>query len=183
MFKYLSLLTVFLATEAALLAAASPAPTRTPTPSSPPACVAPEFRQFDFWLGKWNVTDPQGKLAGTSEISRVSEGCALREQWISASGKSGTSINYFDPLDQQWHQDWVGGNGTILHLRGALKEGAMVLSGESRGTKGTIINRITWTPLPGEKVKQQWETSNNTGRSWTTIFVGIYERETEHTGE
>jgi hypothetical protein len=155
---------------------ASPTPARAPASPPPPACVAPEFRQFDFWLGKWKVADPQGQPVGTSEISRVSEGCALHEEWTSASGKGGMSINYYDATDQQWHQDWVGGDGTILHLRGNLKDGAMVLSGESKGAKGTIINRITWAPLPGGKVKQQWETSTNTGTSWETAFVGIYER-------
>ena len=156
--------------------AESPTPAITPAPSQPPACVAPEFRQFDFWLGQWKVIDPKGQPIGTSEISRVSEGCALREEWTSALGKGGMSINYYDADDQQWHQDWVGGDGTILHLRGGLKAGAMVLSGESKGAKGTVINRITWTPLPGGKVQQQWETSTNTGASWKTAFVGIYER-------
>ena len=30
-------------------------------------------------LGHWKVTDPKGNQVGTSEISRVSEGCAIRE--------------------------------------------------------------------------------------------------------
>lgn len=157
--------------------AQSPTPARKPAPSQPPACVAPEFRQFDFWLGKWKVTDPQGNQVGTSEISRVSEGCAIREQWTSASGKGGMSINYYDADDLQWHQDWVGGDGTILHLRGGLKAGAMVLSGESKGSKGTVINRITWTQLPDGKVKQQWETSIDTGTNWKVAFVGTYEKQ------
>ena len=136
-----------------------------------------EFRQFDFWLGKWKVIDPQGKPVGMSEITRVSEGCAIREQWTSATGQGGMSINYYDAGEHKWHQDWVGGDGTILHLQGDLKNSAMILSGESKGTKGTVINRITWTPLPDGKVKQHWETSTNSGSSWTTSFVGIYEKQ------
>ena len=159
--------------------AASPTPARAPASPPPPACVAPEFRQFDFWLGKWKVTDLQGQPVGTSEISRQSEGCAIREQWTSGFGQGGMSINYYDPAEQKWHQDWVGADGTILHLRGTLKDGSMVLSGEGKGkgTKGTVINRFTWTPLPDGKVKQHWETSKNTGTTWTTSFVGIYEKQ------
>ena len=52
----------------------------------------------------------------------------------------------------------------------------MVLSGESKGTKGTVINRITWAQLPDGKVKQQWETSTDNGTSWKTSFVGTYEK-------
>jgi hypothetical protein len=169
-----SLLPVILA-GACLSIARAELPSPAPTP--PPACIAPEFRQFDFWLGKWKVTNPQGQLAGTSDVSRQAEGCAIREQWTSASGKGGMSINYYDPVEQKWHQDWVGADGTILHLRGNLKDGAMILSGESKGAKGTVINRITWTPLPDGKVSQQWATSTNTGASWKIAFVGLYEKQ------
>ena len=147
-----------------------------PSSSQPPACVGPEFRQFDFWLGHWKVTNPKGVQVGTSEITRVSEGCAIREQWQSAKGQGGTSINYYDSADREWHQDWVGGDGTILHLHGGLKDGAMILGGESQSPKGPYLNRITWTPLDGGKVKQEWSISTDGGKTWQTSFVGIYEK-------
>ena len=154
----------------------SPAPSVAAAP--PPACTAPEFRQFDFWLGKWNVTNPQtGKQIGASDISRVSEGCAVREQWKAANGRTGMSINYYDPADRKWHQDWVGGDGTILHLRGELVGNAMILSGETKTAKGASLNRITWTPLDGGKVKQEWSTSSDDGKTWQISFVGIYEKQ------
>ncbi|MEO8440695.1 MAG: hypothetical protein ABI540_10810 [Spartobacteria bacterium] len=155
--------------------ALSQTPASTPTPT--PACQAVEFRQFDFWLGKWKVTDPKGQQVGTSEISRQSEGCAIREQWSSGAGKGGMSINYYDPIEKEWHQDWVGGDGTILHLRGGLKEGAMVLRGEIAGARGSVLNRITWTSLPGGKVRQEWATSTDDGQTWAIAFVGTYEKQ------
>lgn len=155
--------------------AASPTPNASPVPT--PACSGAEFRQFDFWLGKWKVIGPKGKPVGTSEISRASEGCAIREQWTSAAGKGGMSINYYDPADQKWHQDWVGGDGTVLHLRGGMVGEAMILSGETQDAKGSsTMNRITWTPLPEGKVKQEWALSSDAGGTWKTIFVGIYEK-------
>ena len=144
----------------------------------PPACAAPEFRQFDFWLGKWSVTNPKtGNQIGTSEITRVSEGCAIREQWKATNGMGGMSINYYDSADRKWHQDWVGGDGTILHLHGELVANAMVLSGEIKTAKGTSLNRITWTPLDGGKMKQEWSTSSDDGKTWQISFVGIYEKQ------
>jgi hypothetical protein len=154
--------------------AASPVPAHTAAPSPTPACIAAEFRQFDFWLGHWKVTNPKGKQVGTSEISRVSEGCAIREQWKSASGSNGMSVNYYDPADRKWHQDWIGGDGLILHLQGELVGGAMVLSGQSKSPRGIVLNRITWTPLPDGKVKQEWTSSPDNGKTWETSFVGIY---------
>ena len=87
------------------------------------------------------------------------------------------SINYFDPADHEWHQDWIGGDGTILHLHGGLVSGAMVLDGNSISAKGTVMNRIAWTPLPEGKVKQEWSTSSDNGGTWQTSFVGIYEKQ------
>jgi hypothetical protein len=136
-----------------------------------------EFRQFDFWLGRWKVTNPQGKEVGTSEIVRVSDGCAIREQWNGTSHLSGMSINYYDVADHEWHQDWVGGDGLILHLHGGLKDGTMVLSGNTKSAKGTTIHRVTWTPLPDGKVKQEWVQSVDNGGNWQIAFVGIYEKQ------
>jgi hypothetical protein len=162
------------------LLGASPGPSSSPTAAAPtaspkPACQEPEFRQFDFWIGKWTVRNPNGNEVGSSEISRASEGCAIREQWQARSGKAGMSLNYYDPEERQWHQDWVGGDGTILHLRGGMHGGAMVMSGEAKGPQGAVTNRITWTPLPDRKVKQEWGTSADGGKTWQISFLGTYE--------
>jgi hypothetical protein len=149
----------------------------TPTPAPTPACTASEFRQFDFWLGRWRVTNSAGKEVGGSEVTRASEGCAIREQWKSASGITGMSINYYDPLGREWHQDWVGGDGTILHLRGGMKDGTMSLVGPGSSSGQTVMNRITWAALPEGKVKQEWSISSDTGRTWQTSFVGIYTKQ------
>lgn len=155
----------------------APSSSPTATPSATPACLAPEFRQFDFWLGKWKVTNPKGVQVGTSEISRVSQGCAVREQWTASDGTGGTSLNYYDESDHEWHQDWVGGDGTILHLHGGLEKGVMLLANVMKTSKGTYRNRITYTPLTGGKVKQQWDISTDEGVTWQTTFVGTYEKQ------
>jgi hypothetical protein len=38
------------------------APTLVAAQGSPPraACQAPEFHQFDFWIGDWEVRNPEG---------------------------------------------------------------------------------------------------------------------------
>ncbi len=86
------------------------------------------------------------------------------------------SINYYDADDNKWHQHWVGGDGAVLHLEGGLVDGAMVLSGETKTPKGTLLNRITWTQLPEGKVKQEWASSPDNGGTWKTLFIGIYEK-------
>ncbi|HET7512035.1 MAG TPA: hypothetical protein VFJ88_04660 [Chthoniobacterales bacterium] len=152
------------------LVVASPSPSSSPSP----ACTDPEFHQFDFWLGEWTVKDPEGKGLGRSEISRVADGCAIREQWHDADGSEGMSLNYFDRNDRQWHQDWVGGKGGILHLQGTLKENAMILSGETRKGEKVTLHRVTWKALPNHTVEQKWESSADQAGNWKVVFLGYY---------
>ena len=44
-----------------------------------PPCVEPEYRQFDFWLGNWQVTQPDGSVAGTNAIQASYNGCVHTE--------------------------------------------------------------------------------------------------------
>jgi hypothetical protein len=157
--------------------AASPASARTPPPKP---CVAPQDRQFDFWLGKWNVTDnTSGKPDGTNDITSELKGCVLQEHWIGAgpNGGRGMSFNHYDPARKVWHQTWVDDSGGILYLDGGMKNGSMVLAGARTGRAGKrVIDRITYTPRPDGSVRQWWQVSRDGGKTWTTSFDGIYRK-------
>ena len=90
---------------------------------------------------------------------------------------SGKSLNFYDPLRDQWHQTWVDDRGGSLGLDGKFADGRMVLTGSKKNpqTGKTTINRITWTPLPANQVRQLWETSSD-GQTWTVAFDGLYTR-------
>jgi len=93
------------------------------------ACSDAGFRQFDYWLGAWMVTDTAGRPVGTSHVIRVSDGCAILEQWKDASGNAGTSLNFYDRGAESWEQTWMGAQGGVLRLRGGLENGVMTLQG------------------------------------------------------
>lgn len=147
---------------------------------SPQGCTAPEYRQFDFWVGTWTVTLPNGAVAGTNRIESILGGCALQEHWSSARGGDGTSLNLWHAADSTWRQVWVDGSGGLLELSGGLVDGSMILSGTARvagGSGGTTLNRITWTPNSDGTVRQLWESSPDGGTTWTTQFDGRYARQ------
>ncbi len=139
------------------------------------ACAGAEHRQFDFWVGDWEVTDANGEVAGTNEITRVANGCGLSEYWRGAAGRNGTSLNWYDPAGGEWHQVWVG-LGLYLHLKGGLEGNRMVLSGERATASGPVIDRISWTPQKSDQVRQLWEFSPDGGATWQVVFDGIYRR-------
>lgn len=142
---------------------------------APKPCSGPAYRQFDFWAGDWVVTDPAGKQVGTNRIDVELDGCVLHENWAGASGYRGQSLNFFDRRTGKWTQTWIGTDGGALILTGGLRGKEMILRGEAPDAKGNpALQRITWTPLDGGKVRQLWESSSDGGKTWTTAFDGTY---------
>lgn len=136
------------------------------------------YRQFDFWIGDWNVFDGQGNQVGTNSIQKIVNGCALLENWMNTGGIPGKSLNYFDPSDQQWHQVWVDASGGAIQITGGLdKDGSMILVGVNIQTDGTKLPfRGAWTLLPDGRVRQFFEQSSDGGKTWLTWFEGFYAR-------
>ena len=143
------------------------------------ACESVEQRQFDFWVGHWDVFVPSGKKAGESRIEVIADGCALLENWSGAGGVSGKSLNFYDRRDRRWHQEWVDGSGTLLSLVGGFADRSMVLGSSAPDPSDpakTVQQPITWTPAADGSVRQLWESSSDDGRTWTVLFDGHYIR-------
>lgn len=153
------------------------APARDQGQSQRPRCDTPEYRQFDFWIGQWTVHDTTGTVVGHNTIRRVLGDCVLHESWTGRSGSVGQSFNIYDRQTKSWHQTWVDNNGLLLRLDGGLRDGKMVLEGTTRARDGgELLNRITWTPVATDSVRQVWEASRDRGRTWRLVFDGLYVR-------
>jgi hypothetical protein len=158
----------------AVLLSAAPLGAQQPQPVP---CARTEYRQFDFWIGTWDVFNPQGRPVGTNTVDSVLAGCALHERWQSAGANRGFSYTMFDRVTGRWHQTWVDNGGLLLQLDGELRSGSMVLSGMGVNAQGQpVVNRITWTPFTADSVRQLWETSADAGATWTVAFDGRYVR-------
>lgn len=145
-------------------------------PAMPPP-LPPEARQFDFWIGEWQVTTPDGRPAGTNRIESVAGHAALLENWTGAKGFSGKSLNAYNPARKRWQQFWVGSDGGVLELAGGLVDGCMVLTGAHDVRGSHRLERITWTPNADGSVRQHWEQSTDGGKTWTTAFDGLYRKQ------
>ncbi len=170
----------FIVLAAATLGCAAPVHGQTPEAAKPPPCAAPEHRQFDFWVGQWEVRNPAGKIVGHNRIEKDHGGCALIEHWSSVGDVTGTSVNIYDRDHRQWHQTWVDSGGGLLQLDGGLVGAAMVLTGEAVDADApskTARQRVTWTPDAESRVRQLWESSTDAGKTWTVVFDGRYARQ------
>jgi hypothetical protein len=140
------------------------------------SCTAPEHRQFDFWVGDWQVQRSNGALAGINRITSEYGGCVIHERYATGRGYAGESLNVYDATRKVWHQTWVDTSGLLLTLEGGWNGQAMVMEGESVQPGGTRSRqRISWTPNTDGSVRQLWEASDGKG-AWTVVFDGRYTR-------
>ena len=155
--------------------AAAQAPAAAPAP-----CATPAHRQFDFWVGEWDVHKRDGTKAGQSRVERILEACVIFENWTGATGFAGKSFNLYNATTGRWEQFWVDQSGVRLHLQGGLEGERMVLAGTREKTDPSTgpaqRERISWTPNADGSVRQLWETSKDDGQTWTTSFDGLYRR-------
>jgi hypothetical protein len=136
------------------------------------------FSAFDFWIGEWDVHGTGGTYAGSNVIERAERGCVLIENWTSASGGGGMSINYLDKVNGEWVQIWNDASGSQINIRGGITEEGMLLVGTIHyvANNSTSPFRGLWTLLPDGRVRQFFEQSADGGETWTSWFEGFYTR-------
>lgn len=152
---------------------------------APPACAGGHFRDFDFWLGEWDVY-PFGKDEKIAEslIQRLHSGCAIRERWMPLKGEGGSSLSGFEPSTGQWHQTWIGSApGRVEFNGGSEKPGTMVLTGWWPGAGGPGRDgwiRMEYTRQPDGSVRQRgkfWPMDGPAeGKAWEPSFDFLYRR-------
>jgi len=138
-------------------------------------------RQFDFWLGEWEVvTAIAAKPAGTSKIELILGDCVIQENWTSISniGYEGKSYNTYNSDLQRWEQFWNDNAGGMIHFYGGLKDGVMdYWTDEIPQKDGTKLKRhLQFIPLGKDKVRQFSQGSTDGGKTWHVEYDFIYNR-------
>jgi hypothetical protein len=160
---------------AAALAAAIPA-----LAAGTPACDAPEFRQFDFWVGDWDLTwTSDGKLMkGRNTITSILGGCVIAENFASGPPENldGISHSTWDREAKQWKQTWVDNTGAYLDFTGGWQDGKMVLSREAVVKGRRSRQRMVFYAIGKDALKWNWEGSADEGRTWKVLWAIDYAR-------
>ncbi len=136
-------------------------------------------RDFDFWVGRWEVRMSDGTLAGTNTITKRDGGCALEEHWEGSGGATGTSHTFFLPSRGEWRQVWTGSGGTFFDITGKpAANGSIHMEGqlEYADTHQVVAFRGTWTPGADGRVRQRLEEFDLVGKAWIIWFDGFYRR-------
>lgn len=146
------------------------------TSAPPPACETPEHRQFDFWVGNWDVhrTDTNQRVA-RSLIEKLYGGCAVRENWMPIGGAGGGSLNSWRPAEKKWRQTWTDTGNNWNEYAGGMEAGMMVLTGTSAKAAGTTVPvRMTYERKPDGSVVQTGYQSADGGKTWSLTYQYAY---------
>lgn len=140
------------------------------------------FRQFDFWVGDWDVRPTGQPRAGPPARNIVTlddNDCVVTEHWSAPGGSVGQSFNIFDRSYGVWRQTWVDNIGGQHDYRGRLVAGNMVFEGDTPAPNGQprrIPTRLTFFKLADDTVRQYSEISTDSGRTWQTNYDLTYVR-------
>jgi hypothetical protein len=157
----------------------SPARQATAQQAAPAPCMTDtNARRFDFWVGEWDVTPANDTtIVGHSVVQVVSGGCALLENWTARDGAQGKSLNSYNTALSHWQQFWVGQAGGVTEYRDSRWVGdTLVFLAHSRNAKGEFDQRLSFSPVDSDTVRQFGEISTDGGRSWSVGYDFHYHR-------
>jgi tetratricopeptide (TPR) repeat protein len=130
-------------------------------------------RQFDFWVGEWDVQTVRGQHAGSSSVQKILGGCVILENWTGL-GSQGKSFNAYNQGLKKWQQYWVDDSGTTTLYTGEIVGNQMSYIADAGSQNGQQARKMTFTRLPDGKVRQLGETSTDGGKTWTVAYDLIY---------
>lgn len=137
-----------------------------------PACADPEYRRLDFWVGDWDAFDADAPAVAAArvQVTRILDGCAVREVYDGKDGLRGESYTIYDAARKLWHQTWVTNRGQLLEIEGRFEGERLTLEGTQRSATGPDVRvRALWMPETGG-VRETAHTSSDGGATWKPLF-------------
>jgi hypothetical protein len=148
-----------------------------------PCMYDPKFKEFDFWLGTWDVRPNGSPTAPPSRnvITKILNGCVLLESYSTSLGFTGQSYNIYDRTRNKWFQKWVDVSGGLHEYAGELRDGNMAMEGDTPvgpPSTGRVRTRLTFFPRPDGSVRQFSERTVDDGKTWQVNYDLIYTKAT-----
>ena len=139
--------------------------------------AVPEARQFDFWIGDWDVTWGEGQR-GRNRIEAILDGAVLLEQFDGSPGTQlrGMSVSVYRAQPGEWHQTWVDNQGSYWTFAGGYANGRMTLATDDVRDSRPVKLRMVWHNISAQALDWNWERSDDGGRTWHVIWQLHYTR-------
>jgi tetratricopeptide (TPR) repeat protein len=140
-----------------------------------PCTAVPEYRQFDYWLGEWDVEIGGQKLAQSS-IQLILDDCVIFENYADSRSYSGKSFSIYDATTKKWEQRYVDTTGAFHTWTGGLENGRMVFYWKTQQNGKDVLQRMTYEKEGPDRVRQLIDRSSDDGKTWSPGYNGLYTR-------
>ncbi len=148
---------------------------------------APEAKQFDFWLGEWELAWPgeqtglpAGQIGrGTNSVKAILDGAVIQENFVDNAPNSlrGMSVSVYNQRLGKWQQTWVDNQGGYLDFAGEFKDGKMILARSATTKDGKeIMQRMVWHNIKPDELDWNWEASQDGGKTWQVNWQIHYKK-------
>lgn len=161
------------------------------SPAFPVSPALPEeARQFDFWVGEWDVNlrvrQPDGSWAdqhrAEAHVYPILNGKAVLELWSEdrVRGIKGFSVRAFDPRSEEWvlWLNWPQPNQAVLgRLTGRFRHGRGEFFNEFPGQDGqTVRARYTFSDVAPDRLRWDDAYSRDGGETWSNNWIMEFTR-------
>lgn len=152
-----------------------------------PDKLPPEARQFDFWVGTWDVNlrmiqddaSWQDSVQATAKIYSILNGKAILELWDSANIK-GYSLRYFDLARKEWvlWLNWPGQDRSgSSSLAGSFRHGRGDFYSKSQKPDGSeSISRYSFNDITPTSLRWDDAYSDDGGKTWRNNWIMEFTR-------
>ncbi|MBD3334772.1 MAG: DUF1579 domain-containing protein [Candidatus Eisenbacteria bacterium] len=137
-------------------------------------CSSPEARQFDFWLGEWDLSWGEDGV-GTNTVSKVLDGCVIQEDFDGGPFK-GMSWSVYDPEHGMWRQTWVDNTGNTMSFTGGWVADRMILGRVIEEEGREVHQRMVFYNIAADSLEWDWEKSTDGGKTWELAWRIHYKR-------
>ena len=133
-------------------------------------CSAPEYRQMDFVLGSWEVSNKGKKTADVTFERTSTSTCGVLETWRNANGGGGNGLFGNSPVGHGWQYFWVPSSGqpTWLH------------DGKPTGKDDEMQFTLTRTQPDGASHVSQWTVTKTADGHIRELSVNTEDGKTEY---
>lgn len=144
--------------------------------SAPKPCGEGQRRQFDFWLGSWEVSwpaSPHGAAGfGRENVQRILNNCVVQENFTeeTASPARAMSVSAYIPERGQWRQTRMDNQGHYAEFSGESKNDEVVLSRDAEVDGKKVVQRVVWRNIKPMEFDWSWEQSEDGGKTWQVLW-------------
>lgn len=151
---------------------------------SPLSSNNPE-NDFDFWLGKWEVTweEANGSTGrGANYIHKILDDKVILENFEILEGNNkgfkGKSMSVYQTAENRWKQAWTDNNGGYFDFTGIIEDEKRIFQTDVNELPdgSTFVQRMVFYDITEDTFTWDWESSQDGGKTWTLNWRIFYER-------